>query len=337
LEGSKAFAKQFMIENHVPTADFCRIESAETAIKYVKLMKEPFVIKADGLAAGKGVFVCDTLDEQLKAIGRIMKKKEFGDAGRTIIIEKKLKGVEASIMAVCDGEHFVCLSSSQDHKPIYASSYDRIGYSLSSGKWPLALAGENTGGMGVIAPSPYIGAEMQRIIENTIIKPTLEGMAKRGTPYKGCLYVGLMLTDKGPQVLEYNCRFGDPETQALMMLLDTPLEEIIDASINGGLDRVKVVNKPGAVCGIVAASRNYPDKPEDGFPIKDDLKEEDGIVKFYAGVAMKDGQLVTSGGRVFMVAAHKPTLDEARRAANLAICKMSFEGMYHRTDIGVLS
>ena len=316
LEGSKVFAKQFMKENKIPTADFKIFENPEEAKNYVRNKNAPIVVKADGLAAGKGVIVCKSENESVEAVDKIMIKKMFGDAGKRIVIEDFLKGEEASILVVTDGKKFATLLPSQDHKPI-----------LDGDK------GENTGGMGAYAPTPIIDNEINEIIKKEIIEPTINGMLKK-SPFKGCLYFGLMINEDGPKVLEYNCRFGDPEAQPVLSLLETDFYEILEASVNNNMGSIEIKNRNGAACCVVMASGGYPGNYEKGkviYGLEDFLKD---VFVFHAGTSLKDGRIVTNGGRVLGVTGVGKDISAAIRTAYESVNRIKWENEYHRTDIG---
>ena len=316
LEGSKVFSKQFMKENRIPTANFKVFDNAERAKDYINNSSMPIVVKADGLAAGKGVIVCKTIQEAIDAIDRIMVEKKFGESGNKIVIEDFLKGEEASILAVTDGKDFVTLLPSQDHKQI-----------LDEDKGP------NTGGIGAYAPVPIINNELNERIEKEIIKPTINGMLKRN-PFKGCLYLGLMITEDGPKVLEYNCRFGDPEAQPVLSLLETDFFEILEASANDSIDSIEIKNKNGAACCVVMASGGYPGEYEKGKIIYGLEKIPKDVIVFHAGTAIKDGKIVTNGGRVLGVTGIGKDISSSIKAAYDGVNCIKWENEYHRTDIG---
>jgi len=337
LEGSKVFAKQFMAKYGIPTADFEVFDKPIDAQVYTDKYKNPLVIKADGLAAGKGAIVCDTAIEQMKAIKEIMIDKVFGIAGNKIVIEEKLVGEEASILVICDGENYVCLASSQDHKPVYETEEDKLRLEAIIKEKLSKKIGDNTGGMGAYAPAPIITLEMQSKIEKEIIKPTLQGIAKEGMPYKGCLYIGLMITKDGPKVLEYNCRFGDPETQPVLMLLENDFYDLLNRSIDGALGEVQVKNKQGAACCVVMASGGYPYSKhiQKGkiITLPSLIGLEDGHIAF-AGVKKDGGNLVTSGGRILGVTMYGKDIRDAIEKAYTLIEEIDFERKYYRNDIG---
>jgi len=319
LESSKAFAKHFMESHSIPTAKFKIFTNFKEAEKYVRDLALPIVIKVSGLALGKGVFICEKLDDAIFNIQNILVKNKFGEAGREVVIEEFLTGPEISIHAFSDGKTYSILPPSQDHK--------RIGENDT---------GANTGGMGTIAPLPFVSDDLMKNIESSIVAPTLTAMEKDGNTFSGLIYPGLILTSNGPKVLEYNVRFGDPETQTYMRLLDTDLLDIVDACIDGKLDQIKIDWKKLFACTIVVASEGYPGSYEIG-KIIDGIKnveENEKIKVFHAGTTMKNGNLVTNGGRVLGISAIGNTLEEAITTAYDAIKHISFHGMKYRKDIG---
>jgi phosphoribosylamine--glycine ligase len=321
LEWSKAFAKEFMHRHNLPTAEFKTFNDKEfdEAIAYVENHIIPIVVKASGLALGKGVLICDTKDEAKKAVEDILVKKVFGEGGSEIVIEEFLTGPEISTHAFSDGVSCQVFPSSQDHK--------RIGEGDT---------GLNTGGMGTIAPVPFVSESQIAEIKSTIILPTLVNMEHAGTPFEGILYPGLMLTKDGPKIIEFNSRFGDPETQSYMRLLDTDIVDIFEACVDKKLSSIEIKWKELFACTIVLASGGYPDNYEKGKSIQgiEDAELDPSIIVFHAGTIMKDGQLVTNGGRVLGVSAIGATLEEALKNAYTALEKISFEGMQYRRDIG---
>lgn len=318
LEGSKVFAKRFMKKYHIPTADFKVFSDSDKAIAYVEKRKAPIVIKADGLAAGKGVLVTETPQKAVKAIKLIMEKKAFGEAGKRILVEEKLFGQEVSFIVLTDGKTVRPLVSSQDHKPIY--DHDQ---------------GPNTGGMGAYSPGP-ISASLHKKIMRRIIIPTLQGMKEEGREFKGVLYAGLMIKGADPKVLEFNVRFGDPETQVTLPRLKNDLLEVLLAVQDQSLNQVHLEWRPQAAVCVILASRGYPGSYDKGKPIKglEKLSRLPNIFTFYAGVKREDHRLITSGGRVLGVTALSKNLKEAIRQAYRAVDKVYFEGMYCRRDIG---
>jgi phosphoribosylamine--glycine ligase len=318
LEGSKVFAKRFMRKYGIPTADFKVFSDPDKAIKYIKKEKAPKVIKADGLAAGKGSLVANTKDETIKVIELIMKKKAFGEAGKKIVVEKKLRGKEISFFVLTDGKTIKSLVSSQDHKRIYDKD-----------------KGPNTGGMGAYSPAPVAPSLYNKILRRIVI-PTLRGMRDEGREYKGVLYVGLMIEKGNPKVLEFNVRFGDPETQVTLPRLKNDLLDVLLAVHNGNLNKINLEWRSQAAVCVVLASGGYPDKYEKGKQIKglENLSRLRNIFPFYAGVGKEDGRLVTNGGRVIGVTALSKDLKKAIREVYRAVNKVYFEGMYYRKDIG---
>jgi phosphoribosylamine--glycine ligase len=281
----------------------------------------PVVVKADGLAAGKGVSICETKEQALQALDAMMSQKVFGEAGSKVVVEECLTGEEASFLALTDGKESIMLAPAQDHKRIFDNDQ-----------------GRNTGGMGAYAPAPLANEEMIEKIKRTVIRPTLRGMAKENRPYKGCLYAGIMMTEDGPKVLEYNCRFGDPETQVVLPLLETDLVEIMMEISSGKLTTTKVVWKQqNAVC-VVIASGGYPDAYESGKKIfgLDAAASDPDVVVFHAGTKREKKGMVTAGGRVLNVTAIGPgnNLEETIERAYLAVGKITFDGAYYRSDIG---
>lgn len=321
LEGSKSFAKQFMRDHNIPTAAFQVFDDYDAACAYIRERNSPLVIKADGLAAGKGVYVCDNSQEALDALDAIMIKRIFGDAGRRVVIEERLSGPEVSVLAICDGKQALPLIPARDHKRLLAG--DR---------------GPNTGGMGVVAPVTA-QVDYPAILE-TIIQPALDGMAQRGTPYTGVLYAGLMLTGQGPQVLEFNCRFGDPEAQAILPLLQSDLIDVIEASMSGDLlPQLLCWKDETSVCVMLAAA-GYPDNPHKGDAIEGCTVEDEaryaseGVIIFHSGTALRDGQLVTAGGRVLGVTGLGKDFVGAREKAYKVGGQIDFAGKQFRHDIG---
>lgn len=323
LEGSKVFAKQFMERHHIPTARFRTFQRTEydAAKNFLKEITPPVVLKADGLAAGKGVLICDTRADAIAALDEIFVRNTFGNAGSAVVIEEFLTGEEASIFVLTDGERFALLSPAQDHKRILDGDL-----------------GKNTGGMGAYAPAPIVTPSLLETVISTIIRPTLEGMKAEGTPYTGCLYVGLMITDKGPYVLEYNCRFGDPETQVVVPLIDGDFASICYSIAQGTFDPSSVqLHKACAVC-VVMASHGYPDEYETGKKIAglENVKPEHGTIVFHAGTKRQDDTLLTAGGRVLGVTAigFENELEQTIRLAYSAVRQITFDGAYYRSDIG---
>jgi phosphoribosylamine--glycine ligase len=320
IEGSKWFAKELMREAGVPTAEAQVSTDREQAVSAARDLGFPVVIKADGLAAGKGVVVARDQAEAAAAIDAALLDGRFGDSGRRVVIEEYLQGEEVSILAFTDGTRFACLLPSQDHKRALDGDL-----------------GPNTGGMGAYAPAPFVTGEMLGTIEQRIIGPTLDAMREaRGIDYRGVLYAGLMLTDAGPKVVEFNCRFGDPEAQVTLPLLDGDLAAIMLSVVRGELDPRSVAHRPGHAACVVMASGGYPDKYEkgkviDGLP---DAEVMEGVTVFHAGTDFRDGRLVTSGGRVLGVTARNGSLGDAVARAYRAVGAITFDGEQHRSDIG---
>ena len=322
LEGSKAFAKDFMEQHGIPTARFKTFKSdeVENAEAFVRQVTPPVVVKADGLAAGKGVLICEDRDAAILALREIMLKRTFGSAGDKVVVEEFMVGEEASVFAITDGERYAVLASAQDHKRI-----------LDGDK------GKNTGGMGAYAPAPVVTAGMLETVKKEIIEPTLRGMKDAGHPYRGCLYCGLMITDEGPKVVEYNSRFGDPETQVVVPLIDGDIAEILLSAAERRLEPSTVKqHRASAVC-VVMASGGYPDDYKTGKRIEglDRIRQEDGVVVFHAGTRSDGQQLLTSGGRVLGVTAigYAHDLKETVDLTYKAIREIAFDGAYYRSDI----
>ena len=318
LEGSKAFAKHIMREAGVPTADFGEFQDLDFALEYIHNAKKKLVIKADGLAAGKGVIVCDTVEEAEEAVREMLVDRRFKEAGAKVVIEERLEGEEASLLALTDGKTIVALPSSQDHKRVFDND-----------------EGPNTGGMGAYSPAPVLtGAAYDDAVE-TVIAPVVRSMANKGTPYKGILYAGLMMTDEGPKVLEYNCRFGDPETQPLLTRLTSDFGEALLACAKGTLHEIEMTwDERAAVC-IVLAAGGYPGSYEKGKKIEGIEKAEamDGVQVYHAGTRYENGDWVTNGGRVLGVTALGGTIREAVDRAYEAAETITFEGCHMRRDI----
>jgi phosphoribosylamine--glycine ligase len=318
LEGSKAFSKALMARAGIPTARYAVFDAADAAREYCRSIGAPLVVKADGLAAGKGAIVCATLDEADDAIARCMERREFGAAGATVVIEEFLRGEEASFFAVANGTGCVALAAAQDHKTVFDG--DR---------------GPNTGGMGVFMPVAAVDAAMRERIMRTIVEPTFAALARDGAPYHGVLFVGLMLTAEGPKVIEYNVRFGDPECQAIMAAMDGDLLPLLDAAARGAALPAPAATPRAAVC-VVVASPGYPGRYPTGLPVEgvEAAERVSGAVVFHAGTALRDGRLVTAGGRVFGVTATAADVPAAIAAAYEAVGHLRFEGMHYRRDIG---
>ena len=322
IEGSKSFAKELMIKCGVPTAKYAVFTDADEAIAYVKEQGAPIVIKADGLALGKGVTVAKTEDEAISAIKDAILDKAFGDAGARVVIEECLEGPEVSVLCFTDGKTICPMPSAQDHKRAY--DHDE---------------GPNTGGMGAFSPSRIYDDELAKVCMEKIFRPTIDGMAEMGRPFKGVLYFGLMITKDGPKVIEYNARFGDPETQAVLPRLKTDLVEIMNAIIDEKLDEIKIEWKDEAACCVVLASGGYPKAYTSGYTITgvNEAEELDNVIVFHAGTKIKEccGMLQTAGGRVLGVTGMGATLDDAIKTAYKATEKIDFTDLHKRTDIGI--
>ena len=317
IEGSKVFSKNLMKKYGIPTAAYETFGTAEEAREYIKTAPMPIVIKADGLALGKGVLICKTRDEAFEALHEIMEDKMFGESGSHVVIEEFLEGPEVSVLSFTDGKTVVPMVSSMDHKR--AGNND---------------TGLNTGGMGTVAPNPYYTPEVAQRCMKEIFLPTVDAMNKEGRTFKGCLYFGLMITKDGPKVIEYNCRFGDPETQVVLQLLDSDLFAIMKAVHDGKLAETEIRWKNEYACCVIKASRGYPQKYETGFEITVPEKLKHNAEVFIAGAKIKDGCLVTSGGRVLGVTATAATLKDAVKNAYEAAEDVKFENEYMRDDIG---
>jgi phosphoribosylamine--glycine ligase len=319
LEASKAFAKDFMTEQGIPTARYVIVEDEAAARQYLREHDTPLVVKADGLAAGKGVIVCDNREEAGMAVHKMFVERAFGDAGATVILEERLNGREVSVLAFCDGHTVKPMRLARDYKRVYDGDQ-----------------GGNTGGMGAIAPVDDLTPAMLDDITQRVLQPVLTGMAALGTPYVGILYAGLMLTADGYQVLEFNCRFGDPETQVLLPLLKTDLYEIFIACIEGRLDQLTIEWHDGACATVILAAGGYPDQYAKGLPISglaNDALPADVLV-FHAGTVGRAGQHFTNGGRVLAVTAQADTLPQALARVYATIPQIHFDGQHYRRDIG---
>ncbi|MCI9568456.1 MAG: phosphoribosylamine--glycine ligase [Lachnospiraceae bacterium] len=321
LEGSKAFAKNLMKKYHIPTAAYETFTSAEEALAYLETARLPVVLKADGLALGKGVLICETLSEAKEGVKTLMLDKKFGSAGNEIVIEEFLTGREVSVLSFVDGNTVRIMSSAQDHKR--AKDGDQ---------------GLNTGGMGNFSPSPFYTEEVDAFCQKYIYQPTVDAMKAEGRPFKGVIFFGLMLTEDGPKVLEYNARFGDPEAQVVLPRLENDIIEVFEACIDGRLDEIelKFDNGRATVC-VILASDGYPVEYKKGFPIKglENFKGKEDYYVFHSGTKFDgNGRIVTNGGRVLGVTANGATLKEARENAYKAVEWVNFENQYMRHDIG---
>ncbi len=316
IEASKSFAKELMRKYHIPTARYAVFDDAESARKYISEQGAPIVIKADGLALGKGVTVARTVEEAIAAADAAF-GGAFGNAGARVVIEECMVGPEASVFCFTDGTHMSLAPAAQDHKPVYDGN-----------------RGPNTGGMGAVCPSGKVTPELMEVIRKTIVAPTVNAMRMEGRPFQGVLYVGLMLTATGPRVVEFNARFGDPETQALIPLLKTDLVDIMNACIEGTLDRLTIEWHDGTCACVVMASGGYPGAYTKGLQIHGLGKLPRDVIAFHAGTARKDGKMITAGGRVLGITARGATLDEAIDKAYAGVQCVSFDGAHYRTDIG---
>lgn len=316
LEGSKALAKHFMRKFNIPTAKYAAFHSFTEANDYVRDKGRPLVVKASGLAAGKGVIICQHIADALDAVRRVLVDKEFGEAGNQVVIEECLEGQEVSVLAFTDGKTIIPMVPSQDHKRIFDNDQ-----------------GPNTGGMGAYAPAPLYTPELNEIVVKEILEPTIKGMADMAWPYKGIIYAGLMVTPDGPKVLEYNVRFGDPEAQPVLSLLETDLVEIMEAIIDDRLDQVEVKWKNAASVCVVMAAPGYPGNYPKGDVITglDDMPED--VTVFHAGTTLKDDQVVTNGGRVLGVTAVGQDIPTAITKAYQGVEKINFNGAHYRKDI----
>lgn len=319
IEGSKAFSKDLMKKYHIPTAAYENFDNPQKALEYLETAKMPIVLKADGLALGKGVLICNTLEEAREGVKTIMEDKQFGSAGNRMVIEEFMTGREVSVLCFCDGTHVAPMTSAQDHKR--AKDGDQ---------------GLNTGGMGTFSPSPFYTPEIAAFCEEKIYKPTMAAMKAEGRDFVGILFVGLMLTEDGPKVLEYNVRFGDPEAQVVLPRMKTDIVDVFEACIDGRLDEIQLEFEDNAAVCVVLASDGYPVKYDKGFVIDglDTFKEHEGYYCFHAGTKRTDAGIVTNGGRVLGVTAKGSDLKEARANAYKATEWVGFDNKYMRHDIG---
>lgn len=319
IEGSKAFSKELMKKYHIPTASFEAFHTAKEAYNYLENCSYPIVLKADGLALGKGVLICNTKEEAADGVKSIMEDKQFGAAGDVLVIEEFMTGREVSILAFCDGTDIAVMTSAQDHKRALDND-----------------EGLNTGGMGTFSPSPFYTQEIDDYCMEYIYKPTMDAMKKEGRSFTGILFTGLMLTNDGPKVLEYNARFGDPETQVVLPRLKTDLIDIFESCIDGCLSKLKLEFEDNAAVCVVLASKGYPLAYEKGYRIDglEELKKTEGVFAFHAGTKKENDTVVTAGGRVLGITATGSNLKEARRNAYKAAEVVKFANKYHRNDIG---
>ena len=319
IEGSKAFSKDLMKKYDIPTAAYENFDNADEALAYLETAKFPIVLKADGLALGKGVLICNTLEEAKEGVKTLMLDKQFGDAGNEIVIEEFMTGREVSVLAFCDGKTIKCMTSAQDHKR--AKDGDQ---------------GLNTGGMGTFSPSPFYNDEVEAFCEKYVYQPTIDAMAVEGRPFTGILFTGLMITEDGPKVLEYNARFGDPEAQVVLPRMKNDIIDVMEACIDGKLSDVELEFEDNAAVCVVLASDGYPEKYDKGFEIKglDTFKDKDGYYVFHAGTKFDGDKIVTNGGRVLGVVAKGENLKAARANAYKATEWIDFANKYKRNDIG---
>ena len=319
IEGSKAFSKDLMKKYKIPTAAYENFTDPDEAIKYLETAKMPIVLKADGLALGKGVLICNTLEEAKEGVKTLMLDKQFGDAGNEIVIEEFMTGREVSVLAFCDGKTIKCMTSAQDHKR--AKDGDQ---------------GLNTGGMGTFSPSPFYNDEVEAFCEKYVYQSTIDAMASEGRPFTGILFTGLMITEDGPKVLEYNARFGDPEAQVVLPRMKNDIIDVMEACIDGKLSDVELDFEDNAAVCVVLASDGYPEKYDKGFEIKglDTFKDKDGYYVFHAGTKFDGNKIVTNGGRVLGVVAKGENLKAARANAYKATEWIDFANKYKRNDIG---
>ncbi|WP_075721007.1 phosphoribosylamine--glycine ligase [Roseburia sp. 499] len=319
LEGSKAFSKDLMKKYNIPTAAYENFDDADKALAYLETAKMPIVLKADGLALGKGVLICNTLEEAKAGVKEIMLDKKFGTAGNNMVIEEFMTGREVSVLSFVDGKTIKIMSSAQDHKR--AKDGDQ---------------GLNTGGMGTFSPSPFYTAEVDEFCKKYVYQATVDAMAAEGRPFKGVIFFGLMLTEEGPKVLEYNARFGDPEAQVVLPRMKNDIIDVMEACVDGTLDQIDLQFEDNAAVCVVLASDGYPVAYDKGLPISglEEFEGKDGYYCFHAGTALKDGKIVTNGGRVLGVTAKGEDLKKARANAYAATEWVKFDNKYMRHDIG---
>ena len=320
LEGSKAFAKAFMLRNNIPTAAYKEftLENYEEGVQYLKKHPLPIVMKADGLAAGKGVVICENHLEAIAEFDLMIQRAKFGEASKKVVIEQFLDGIEISVFVLMDGKNYVILPEAKDYK--------RVGEKDS---------GPNTGGMGAISPVPFANAALMKKIEEKAIKPTVQGLLKEGLEYRGFIFFGFMITDNEPYMIEYNCRMGDPETEVVIPRLKNDLVELLVAAANQQLDKIKIETDPRTVCTVVAVSGGYPGDYKKGFEINglSDINPADSML-YHMGTAMEDGKVVTSGGRVFCITSYGKSVFDAVEISKQEMQTVSFKGMTYRNDIG---
>ncbi len=319
IEGSKGLMKDLCAKYDIPTAEYARFDECDAAKEYIRAHGAPIVVKADGLAAGKGVILCRNENEAYAAIDHMMIEDQFGDAGSEVVIEEMMEGEEASFFALVDGEHALALVGAQDHKAAFDGD-----------------EGPNTGGMGAYTPAPALDDALSKQVMEDIIEPTIKGLAAEGTPYQGVLYAGLMITEQGPKLIEYNCRFGDPECQPLMMRLKSDALDLLLATAEGRLDKVKPKWHNDAALSVVMAAEGYPGSYDKGTEIKglDEAGNVDGVTVFHAGTKRDGDKLLAVGGRVLNVTAMAPTVAEAQKKAYEAVDKIDWPEGFCRRDIG---
>ena len=317
LEGSKTFSKEFFVKYNIPTAKYKSFDNFESSLEYLNEISFPTVVKADGLAAGKGVIICQNSEEAIKALDSIFNDKAFGTAGNRVVIEEFLEGEEASFIAVVSKDKIIPLATSQDHKAVGDGD-----------------VGLNTGGMGAYSPAPIVTEEIHKKILNEVMYPTMNGLINEGSPYLGFLYAGLMIKDNEIKVLEFNCRFGDPETQPILLRLNSSLVELCLSAINDDLDSYSIKWTDKHSCGVVIASEGYPESYESNKEVSFESFEEENTKLFHAGTKYKNDKVLTSGGRVFCATALGNNLKEAQENAYNLVSKVSFEGAFFRKDIG---
>ncbi len=319
LEGSKAFSKDLMLKYDIPTAGYKNFDDAQAALEYLETSKFPIVLKADGLALGKGVLICETLKDAKAGVREIMEDKKFGTAGNTMVIEEFMVGREVSVLSFVDGKTIKTMTSAQDHKR--AKDGDQ---------------GLNTGGMGTFSPSPFYTKEVEDFCNQYVYQKTVDAMAAEGRPFKGIIFFGLMLTADGPKVLEYNARFGDPETQVVLPRMKTDIVEVFEACIDGRLDEIELEFEDNAAVCVVLASAGYPESYEKGIPMSgfENFKDKEGYYCFHAGTKFEGQTIVTNGGRVLGITAKGADLKEARANAYEATKWIDFSNKYMRNDIG---
>ncbi len=320
LEGSKAFAKSFMMRHNIPTAAYKEftVDNYQDGVSYLKSHELPIVLKADGLAAGKGVVICENHLEAIAEFELMIQRAKFGDAGKRVVVEQFLQGVEMSVFVLMDGKNYVILPEAKDYK--------RIGEGDS---------GPNTGGMGAVSPVPFANVALMKKIEEQVIQPTVKGLQKEGLEYRGFIFFGFMIVKDEPYMIEYNCRMGDPETEVVIPRLKNDLVELFIAVANQQLDSIKIETDPRTVCTVVAVSGGYPGKYKKGYEIKgiEDIHPSDSML-FQMGTALKDGKVITNGGRVFCITSYGQSIFDAVEISKEEMQKVSFTGMEYRSDIG---